>query len=197
MLEHVQVACQVSINWRERGSRGDAALPDSEWNLLPLLSWPWINCSDILQPPSLPCSKGFTALDARDSLSISAISIWSSCLSEHARHHFLNLFRTIPPTHISPPLCVSRVLSVSSPSPLCLQRRWRWREVRCFNIWLSRSALSVRGGAGQLTKQPLTLRYKPRGRFNLTELLQLHKQHGRLSFSVKVLKKNKDVSSGV
>lgn len=36
-----------------------------------------------------------------------------------------------------------------------------------FNIWLSRSALSVRGRPGQLTKQPLTLRYKPRGRFSL------------------------------
>lgn len=33
-LNRVRMACQVSIDWRENGSRGDAALPESEWNLL-------------------------------------------------------------------------------------------------------------------------------------------------------------------
>ena len=46
----------------------------------PPLSWPWIDCSDILKPPSLLCSKCFTASDACDWLSVNTQHIGNCCL---------------------------------------------------------------------------------------------------------------------
>lgn len=77
---------------------GDCSLAWFPLKFTTPLSWPWVNCSDIPQPPSPPCCKSFTAAEASDWLPVKALSMQSCCPREPTFLPFLCPASHLPPS---------------------------------------------------------------------------------------------------